>query len=53
MERVLVIDDDVELSELVAEYLAPEGCAVDVADEGLEGVERALAGDAYGARCGR
>ncbi len=45
MERVLVIDDDVELSELVAEYLAPEGFAVEVANDGLEGVERALAGD--------
>lgn len=45
MERVLVVDDDVELCELVAEYLAPEGFSVDVAEDGLEGVERALAGD--------
>ncbi|MCP9496301.1 MAG: response regulator [Pyrinomonadaceae bacterium MAG19_C2-C3] len=45
MERVLVIDDDVELCELVAEYLEPEGFDVDVADDGLEGVGRALAGD--------
>lgn len=45
MERVLVIDDDVELTELVVEYLAPEGFGVDVADDGLVGVERALAGD--------
>jgi DNA-binding response OmpR family regulator len=45
MERVLVIDDDVELCELVSEYLAPEGFTVYCADDGLEGVERALAGD--------
>ncbi len=43
MERVLVVDDDVELCELVAEYLEPEGFSVDTADDGLEGVERALA----------
>jgi len=46
MERVLVIDDDIELCELVAEYLEPEGFSVDVAGDGLEGVERALA-DTY------
>ncbi len=46
MERVLVVDDDVELCELVAEYLEPEGFSVDVADDGLAGVERAL-GDTY------
>lgn len=45
MERVLVIDDDVELCELVAEYLKPEGFDVDTAEDGLEGVERALTGD--------
>ena len=43
MERVLVVDDDVELCELVAEYLEPEGFSVDTAEDGLEGVERALA----------
>ena len=46
MERVLIVDDDVELCELVAEYLEPEGFSVDVADDGLAGVERALA-DTY------
>lgn len=46
MERVLVIDDDIELCEMVAEYLEPEGFSVDVAEDGLEGVKRALA-DAY------
>lgn len=44
MQRVLVIDDDIELCELVAEYLAPEGFEVETADDGLRGVERALSG---------
>ena len=45
MERVLVVDDDVELCALVTEYLEPEGFTVDTAHDGLEGVERALAND--------
>ena len=45
MERVLVIDDDIELCELVAEYLTPEGFTVETVDNGLEGIERAAAGD--------
>lgn len=43
MERVLIVDDDEELCELVAEYLEPEGFSVEVTDDGLAGVERALA----------
>ena len=45
MERVLVVDDDVELCELVTEYLEPEGFSVDTTHDGLDGVERALAND--------
>ncbi|MGH9943437.1 MAG: response regulator [Pyrinomonadaceae bacterium] len=45
MEKILVVDDDVELCELVVEYLAPEGFNVETVDDGLEGVERALAND--------
>jgi len=45
MERVLVVDDDVELCALVTEYLEPEGFSVDTAHDGLEAVERALAND--------
>src|SRR5206468_6419543 len=41
--RILVIDDDVELCELVAEYLEPDGYHVDAAHDGVEGVKRALA----------
>src|SRR5499433_3243740 len=45
MERVLVVDDDVELCALVTEYLEPEGFTVDTGHDGLEAVERALAND--------
>lgn len=45
MDRVLVIDDDVELCGLVAEYLAPEGFSVESAVDGMRGLERALHGD--------
>ena len=41
---VLVIDDDVELCELLSEYLAAEGYAVECLHGGREGVERALIG---------
>ncbi|HEX8456720.1 MAG TPA: response regulator transcription factor [Pyrinomonadaceae bacterium] len=44
MERILVIDDDVGLCELVAEYLAPEGYEVEAVHEGEAGVARALSG---------
>jgi len=45
MERVLVIDDDVGLCELVEEYLEPEGYHVEAAHNGERGIERALAGE--------
>jgi len=41
----LVIDDDVELCGLVAEYLAPEGFQIEAVHEGNRGLERALSGD--------
>ena|SRR5437763_1974340 len=44
MDQVLIIDDDVELCGLVAEYLEPEGYRVEAAHEGERGVERALSG---------
>jgi DNA-binding response OmpR family regulator len=44
-ERVLVIDDDVELCELVAEYLAPEGFAQEAVHDGVQGVVRALSNE--------
>jgi len=40
--RVLVIDDDEELCELTADYLAPLGFRVEAAHRGIEGAERAI-----------
>jgi len=45
MERILIIDDDIELCELVTEYLEPEGYAVEAVSDGETGVQRALSGD--------
>jgi two-component system response regulator CpxR len=45
MQEVLVIDDDVGLCELVAEYLEPEGYKVEAVHDGEAGVERALSGE--------
>ena len=45
MQRILIIDDDIELCDLVTEYLEPEGYAVESVNEGHEGVDRALTGD--------
>jgi len=43
--KILVIDDDVELCGLVAEYLEPEGFQVESVHDGERGLERALAGE--------
>ena len=45
MERILVIDDDVELCGLVSEYLRPEGFEVDCVHDGTRGLESALNGN--------
>ncbi len=45
MNRILVIDDDVELCELLKEYLVPEGFEVDAANDSEKGIERALSGE--------
>src|SRR5712671_4716722 len=45
MERVLVIDDDVGLCELVGEYLEPEGYAVEAIHNGEVGIDRALSAE--------
>ncbi len=44
MSEVLLIDDDVELCELVSEYLVGEGFTVDVVHNGDGGLLRALEG---------
>src|SRR5579872_3915903 len=43
MERVLVVDDDAELWQLVTRFLAREGYEISWASNGAAGVERALA----------
>ena len=41
--RVLVVDDDVALADVVCRYLEREGFSVEVANDGASGLERALA----------
>lgn len=45
MERILLVDDDVELCELINEYLAPEGFTVETRHDGAQGLETAQHGD--------
>jgi DNA-binding response OmpR family regulator len=45
MHRILVIDDDVELCELLTDYLTPEGFQAEAVHDGSRGAERALAGE--------
>jgi two-component system response regulator CpxR len=45
MERILAIDDDVALCELLTEYLSSEGFHVESAHDGEEGLETACGGE--------
>jgi len=45
MDRILVIDDDVELCSLVREYLESEGYESESVHDGERGLQRALTGD--------
>ena len=45
MDRVLIVDDDVELCRLLAERLSTEGFAIETAHDGPRGLERALSGE--------
>jgi two-component system response regulator CpxR len=45
MPRILVIDADKDLTEMLAEYLGPEGFEVVVARSGEEGLDRAYASE--------
>ena len=45
MSRLLVIDDDEELCELLKDYLGPEGFEVEAVHDSDKGVERALSND--------
>ena len=44
MNSILIIDDDKDLCELLRDYLTPEGFEVTAVHNGMEGSERALAG---------
>jgi DNA-binding response OmpR family regulator len=39
--RILIIDDDVRLSEMLAEYLAPEGLELTGVPSGIQGLRSA------------
>jgi two-component system, OmpR family, response regulator CpxR len=45
MDRVLIIDDDEELCDLVSEYLTVEGFETTCVHDGQSGLERARSGD--------
>ena len=45
MNRILIVDDDLDLCELLSRYLRGEGLEVETANDGNLGVERALSGD--------
>ena len=42
MDRILIIDDDIQLCKLLAERMAIEGFAIDIAHDGIRGLECAL-----------
>jgi len=42
MDRVLIVDDDVQLCRLLTERLTSEGFTIEVAGDGIRGLERAL-----------
>jgi two-component system, OmpR family, response regulator CpxR len=44
-QRILVVDDDLELGQLISQYLERRGFTVETVQSGGEGVERALSGD--------
>ena len=45
MERLLLVDDDTELCEILTEYFSAEGFAVESAHDGVRGLERARSGE--------
>ena len=45
MNRILVIDDDIELCELLTDYLSGEGFSVETVNNGKQGAEQALANE--------
>ncbi len=45
MDKILIIDDDEELCELVSEYLGGEGFDVECVNDGVSGLKKAGSGD--------
>lgn len=45
MDKILIIDDDEELCELVSEYLTVEGFEISCVNDGAAGLEQALTGE--------
>ncbi|MGB7266620.1 MAG: response regulator transcription factor [Terracidiphilus sp.] len=45
MERILIVDDDAALCELLGERLRTEGFVLEAAHDGEQGLKRALSGD--------
>jgi len=45
MDRVLIVDDDVDLCRLLTERLSTEGFAIEAVHDGPHGLERALSGE--------
>jgi two-component system response regulator CpxR len=44
-DRILIVDDDTDLTGMLSEYLATEGFDAEVASGGTEGAERAIHGE--------
>ncbi|MDX2042690.1 MAG: response regulator transcription factor [Acidobacteriota bacterium] len=44
MDRLLLIDDDLELTELLTEFLSGEGFAIEIANDGETGAKKAVEG---------
>ncbi|MEN8132032.1 MAG: response regulator transcription factor [Pseudomonadota bacterium] len=44
MNRVLIVDDDIDFCEMLAEYLGTEGFGVDAAHDGERGAQQVLSG---------
>jgi two-component system response regulator CpxR len=44
-DRLLIVDDDVKLCDLVAEFLKPDGFEIDSAHDGESGLLRAVSGE--------
>ncbi|BDX08370.1 response regulator transcription factor [Planctobacterium marinum] len=46
-KSILIIDDDKELTQLLSEYLTPQGYAIQCAHDGLTGVKMATSGEHF------